>query len=138
MRYWTSARHPDDPDQSPTQLDRFLSWAKDEEDDLFAAWQVLSATGMRRGELLALRWGDIDLSAGTLVIRRSATLVKNFGAGETIEIGLPKNDKTRVIDIDPDTVTALREQRSALAGLDRAVLPLLRLSASSGAEGARR
>jgi integrase len=29
------------------------------------------ATGMRRGEMLALRWQDIDLSAGKIRIERS-------------------------------------------------------------------
>lgn len=70
------------------------------------------------GELLALRWQDVDLTAGTLAIRRSATLIKDFGEGERILVGLPKNDKPRVIDIDPDTVTALRAQRTTLAGMD--------------------
>jgi integrase len=33
-------------------------------DRLFAAWLLAATTGMCRGELLGLRWGDIDLDAG--------------------------------------------------------------------------
>ncbi len=35
-------------------------------------WLTLT-TGARRGELLALRWDDVDLIAGVLTIRRSLT-----------------------------------------------------------------
>lgn len=118
MKYWTSVRRADDSDQSPTQLDTFLTWSRRDEDDLYVAWLILSGTGMRRGELLALRWQDVDSTAGTLAIRRSATLIKDFGEGERILVGLPKNDKPRVIDIDPDTVAALRAHRASLAGID--------------------
>jgi integrase len=65
LRYWTSA-----------QLRAFLAWSENDEDELFAAWQLLAATGMRRGEALGLRWGDVDLSASRVSIRRSAVLVR--------------------------------------------------------------
>lgn len=123
MKYWTSVRRANDSDQSPTQLDTFLTWSREDGDDLYIAWLLLSGTGMRRGELLALRWQDVDATAGTLAIRRSATLIKDFGEGERIEVGLPKNDRPRVIDIDPDTVTALRAHRATLAGMDLMLAP---------------
>jgi hypothetical protein len=41
-------------------------------------------------------------------IRRSAVLVKNYGEGETVEIGTPKSTRARVVDIDPRTVAALK------------------------------
>jgi integrase len=44
-RYWT-----------PAQLGAFLSWSERDEDELFVAWQLLAATGVRRGEVLELRW----------------------------------------------------------------------------------
>lgn len=47
-------------------------------------------TGMRRGELLALRWSDIDLDAGTLVVAR--TLEEAFG---TVSTKQPKTAKSR-------------------------------------------
>lgn len=108
LHYWT-----------PAQLAAFLTWSSgDGEDDLHAAWQLLAATGVRRGEVLALRWSDIDFANARVAIRRSAVLVKHYGAGETVEVGPPKNGKARVVDIDPRTVAVLRAHRSALAELD--------------------
>jgi integrase len=107
LRYWT-----------PAQPGWFLSWPERDEDELFVAWQLLAATGARRGEILALRWGDVDFKNARVAIRRSAVLVKNHGEGETVEIGTPKSTRARVVDIDPRTVAALKSHRQMLAGLD--------------------
>jgi integrase len=42
-------------------------------DDLAALWWLVLHTGLRRGELLALRWQDIDFERATLAIRRTLT-----------------------------------------------------------------
>jgi len=106
MHPWTAA-----------QLRTFLDWSR-ENSPLFAAWWLLAYTGMRRGELLALRWRDIDLKAGTITVRRSAGIVRNKGQGATLKEGPTKTNKPRVIDIDPVTVAVLRawwRDRHALA-----------------------
>lgn len=36
-------------------------------------WRVLADTGMRKGELLALRWDDLDLNTRTLTVRSGKT-----------------------------------------------------------------
>jgi integrase len=105
-RYWT-----------PAQLGAFLTWSERDEDELFPAWQLLAATGMRRGEALGLRWGDVDMANGRVAIRRSAVLVKNYGAGESVEIGPPKSGRA-LVEIDPRTVAVLRRHRAELAALD--------------------
>jgi integrase len=38
---------------------------------LFSIVSLALATGMRRGELLGLQWGDVDLDAGTARVERS-------------------------------------------------------------------
>jgi integrase len=43
------------------ELVRFLRWAETRDRDLAMGWWLLAATGMRRGETLALRWRDPDL-----------------------------------------------------------------------------
>jgi integrase len=64
-------------------------------------------TGMRRGELAGLRWGDVDFDSATVTVRQTVTLA----AGEIV-FGEPKTARgRRTIDIDAETVTALREHR---------------------------
>lgn len=57
---------------SEGELRAFLAAAGKER--LAACWW-LSALGLRRGEVLGLKWSDIDLDAGTLTIGRSRVLV---------------------------------------------------------------
>ncbi len=42
-----------------------------EGDDLEALWRLAIKTGMRRGELLGLKWADVDFDASALSVRRS-------------------------------------------------------------------
>ncbi|WP_411574292.1 tyrosine-type recombinase/integrase [Streptomyces fradiae] len=48
---------------------------------LHALFELALHTGLRKGELLGLRWGDLDLSAGTAAIRR--TLQRTTAGGLT-------------------------------------------------------
>lgn len=59
-------------------------------------------TGMRLGELVALRWEDVDLVKGQLRVVRSAT------GGH---IGTPKSGRNRVIPLSTGLVRVLREHR---------------------------
>ena len=64
-------------------------------------------TGLRRGELLGLRWGDLDLQKGLLFVRRSLTRVRQ-GDSYVIQEGPTKSRSSRrTIDLSPDTVQAL-------------------------------
>lgn len=109
MRCWTAA-----------QLATFLDWSAGQS-GMHAAWYSLAMTGMRRGELLALRWRDLDLTAGTATIGRSVEVIRQKGKGARLVIGPTKSGKIRVIDIDGQTVTVLREWRRARGSL---ALPL--------------
>ncbi|WP_409332427.1 site-specific integrase [Trujillonella humicola] len=107
------ARPPETQAWTAAELGRFLRWADAYDGDAAMAWRLLAATGMRRGEALALRWRDIDLDAGRLAVRRSIGVVKNKGAGQQLVEGSTKTGQSRVVDLDAGTVVALRAYRAA-------------------------
>ena len=51
---------------SPEEVIRFLDVAR--ETDYYVYFATLLYTGLRRGELLALRWRNLDLHSGTLTV----------------------------------------------------------------------
>ncbi len=59
---------------SPEQVSVFLEATKG--DRLSALYTLALATGMRQGELLGLRWSDIDLEAGQLRVQRQLSRTK--------------------------------------------------------------
>ncbi len=76
--------------------------------DRFEALYILAvATGMRQGELLGLKWADLDLKKGTLSVRRSLRVDKD---GAHFTEG--KRDRSRRrIELGAGTVGALRAHR---------------------------
>jgi integrase len=91
---------------SPTQLRAFLDSLRT--DRLYAAFHLLATTGMRRGELLGLRWVDVDLEAGWLTVRQTLISI-----GYEVQLSEPKTERSRRrIGLDPATVVALRMQRT--------------------------
>lgn len=107
----TEAKAPEIHPWSGPQLATFLNWARETNPALLPAWWVLAYTGMRRGELLALQWRDVDLDAGRISVRRSVGVVKVEGAGKQLLEGPTKGKRARVIDLDPGTVDVLRKWR---------------------------
>lgn len=70
---------------------------------LEAAWHVAAFTGMRRAEILGLRWRDLDLDSGRLSVRHTLVSV-----GYEIVKSTPKTHQARTIDLDAGTVERLR------------------------------
>jgi len=66
-------------------------------------YALAAATGMRRGELCALRWEDVDLDGATVAVERSVTQI-----GPERKYGTPKNHERRRVNIDASTVAKLR------------------------------
>ena len=58
------------------QLRTFLQFVAD--DRWYAAWFLLTTTGMRRGEVLGLRWSEVDLDYRRLSVVRSLTSVTSW------------------------------------------------------------
>jgi integrase len=85
----------------------FLTRSKDEGGGYHALWVLLATTGLRRGEALGLRWGDVDLDTGR--VRIVQTVIQIRGA---VAIGEPKTDRgRRAITLDDGTVAVLRAHR---------------------------
>jgi integrase len=84
---------------------KLLATATGRGDRLRALWELGALTGARKGELLALRWTDIDLEAGTLNISR--TQVEARGGQGTYNPTKTQRSR-RVLDLAPDVVDALR------------------------------
>lgn len=87
------------------------------EDRLFAAIFLLFGTGLRRGELLALRWRDINLEGGVLNVRQTLVRVRNHGAREgegktSLTFQEPKTAYShRTVPIPEDCLIALRQHK---------------------------
>jgi integrase len=72
-----------------------------------AIWALMLTTGMRRGEVLGLRWADVDLEAGTVSIRST-----RIRYGTTIDTSTPKTARgNRTINVGPGVGALLRTWR---------------------------
>lgn len=112
------ARPPEMVTWTAEEVGTFLSWAEGRRDpEQRTAWVVLIATGLRRGELLALRWKDVELDAGTISVRRSVGTVKTKGQAQQLVEGPTKTGRARVVDIDGSTSAMLRTYRAQRAAL---------------------
>jgi len=91
------------------ELAAFL--ASVQNDPLFALWRLAATTGMRRGELLGLRWQEVDLEAGKLQV-----VQQRVRGADGFTYGPPKTDRgRRSIALDPLTVRALGAHRQEQA-----------------------
>jgi len=71
---------------------------------------VAALLGLRRGELIGLKWADVDLDARTLAVRRTGARI----AGEYTE-GSPKSARSRrTITIPSILVDELRQHRARI------------------------
>lgn len=65
-------------------------------------------TGLRQGELLGLQWGDVDVRAGRMNIRRAVSR----GI-----VGTPKNGKGRAIALSDEALALLEAHRRRISSL---------------------
>jgi len=104
--------------------DQFDFWTWEESEQFLAAvrehkpgwlpfFTAALRTGMRLGELAALRWADVDFELGRINVRRS------FSHGvET----LPKNGRSRVVPMTTQLHAVLAEQKLATSARERVFL----------------
>ncbi len=128
MKVWGLPRNPvadverprsrvsDDLDAfSPEEVWALVRAAGSEQDA--ALFLTAAFTGLRMGELLALRWRDVDFSGQVVRVRRSY----NIHGG----VGTPKSGKVRSVPLVPDVARALARlgEREDFIGDDELVFP---------------
>lgn len=102
--------------KSPTSSDEMLTWTAEQlrtfleltrTDRQFPLWRLTAMSGMRRGEVLGLRWSDLDFNALTVRVSRQ------WKRGEKgFVLAPPKTDRgKRTIDLDAETMSVLKEWR---------------------------
>lgn len=92
------------PTWSPEQVRAFLAQVDD--DPLVGCWH-LTMRGLRRGEVVGLRWSDVDLANGVVRIRHT-----RVRAGTEVVDGPPKTQRgKRDIPIDGELGNALKLTR---------------------------
>ncbi len=91
MKFWT-----------PEQLSSFLTSIATHHH--YPLIRLAALTGLRRGELAALRWTDVDLREATVSVRQSTTVVQ----GKPITGDVKTKRSRRVVDIDAGTVATLK------------------------------
>lgn len=93
------------------QTNHFLASVQDER--LFPLYMVAWGTGLRRSEILGLKWDDIDFKKGTLTVRRTLVRVKG---NPPYKFGEPKTPKSRrTIPLPNQVVQALKKWKAQQA-----------------------
>ena len=92
------------------QLTSFLREAKDS--GVFALYYIDLTTGLRRGELLGLKWSDIDLKNGGLRVRRQIGRID----GKIMEMPLKTKNAYRTLPLSADAIDVLKAQKAKVAG----------------------
>lgn len=98
------------------QLNNLLKLA--EPHRMYAAFYLAAFTGMRSGEVVALRWSDVDLVGLTIRVCRSVDVVQREDKSYERVTDTPKNGKVRIVPITQgvaDVLEAHKARQSAEA-----------------------
>lgn len=93
---------------SKSELTQFLEACREtKRPKIYTAFRVLSYSGMRIGELLALKWSDIDFENNTININKTLTATRH-----NFKIGSPKTPNSyRTLSMDAKTMQVLKNWR---------------------------
>ena len=87
------------------QLSAFFQEAKDS--GVYELYYLDLATGLRRGELLGLKWTDVDFQHGALKIQRAISRQN----GKVVEAPLKTKNAYRTLPMSADAIDVLMQQR---------------------------
>jgi integrase len=100
---------------SSAETEIFLKEARRTGHRFFPIWFVALATGCRSGELMALRWTDVDFGGLTLIVSKQWTSKAGFTPTKT--------QKARVVPISEDLARFLKELKLKEGSKNEFVLP---------------
>lgn len=109
------------------EADLFLREAKEVNHRFYPVWAMALMTGMRSGELYALKWTDIDLEARTISVSKAWN--------SKIGITPTKTRRSRIVPISGSLLVFLRERQMRHGAESEFALP--RLEEWYGGEQAR-
>lgn len=89
------------------QAQAFLAAARKAGPQWAALFTAALDSGARKGELLGLKWEDVNWDAGTILIRRKLTR-----PGRRPIFGPTKGKRFRVVDLMPETIALLKAHRA--------------------------
>jgi integrase len=100
-----TVRRPEIRPLTPTEAGQLLASVSGTQDGTL--YLVALGLGMRQGELLALRWQDVDLDAGTITVAHTLQRI-----GGTVTLAEPKTAKSRrSLSVPAPVLASLREHR---------------------------
>ena len=88
------------------QLQAFLDEAR--ATGVYEMYYIELATGLRRGELLGLKWQDVDWKNGIIKVRRQVARID----GEIVEAPLKTKNSYRAVTISPQAIEVLKQQKA--------------------------
>jgi integrase len=94
---------------TPEQAKKLLEAMNDHR--LGSLFGLMLATGLRRGEALGLRWDDVDLKKGVVVVRRQLQRV----GGELVANDVKTTKSRRAVNIAPPVAKILKARKVAQA-----------------------
>lgn len=110
---------PEIPVLTTEEIDRLLKYAR--ETTLYALFRMALLLGMRMGELLGLKWSDIDFEGATLRIERTVSYIKDPETERChFLVGPPKTRAgKRTIPLPQDIIEVLQSHREQQVTIQR-------------------
>lgn len=99
---------------NPKEIAILLKQAKVLNHDFYEIWSLALLTGMRNGELYALKWSDVDMESRMIHVTKAWTSKDGFGP--------TKSAKNRVVPMSPECLSFLKELKLQ-RGHEEFVLP---------------
>jgi len=95
---------------SKDELDIFLNVAKQVSLRIYTYFKLLSSTGLRKGEALALTWNDIDLINNTITVNKTLT----YGLNNKLMVNSPKTKQSnRTVPLSANLKQVLLDYRKS-------------------------